>query len=166
MPWDRFPLNPNVGSGIVTHFLHKEFATKGCPWAAVEDRIDELQERIRTILKAAQTDDAGTPIVPKPDHAWWPQGYAIDELRARFGNLTRHEAGGKTTRLGFDPRGVISNAWVARGVAEQCTVRQLPTARDWWSHPAGTDGQVDLITFSNHWILLRPNRNVAWRWVD
>jgi hypothetical protein len=169
VPWDRFPVNPNVGGGIVTNFFHREFATKGCPWAAVEDRIDELQTRIRAILKVAQTDDAGDPVVPipepKPDHAWWPQGYAVDELRERFGGLERHLEGGTTRRMGFDPSGVISNAWVARGVAERRTVRQLPAARDWWSHPSGTGGQVDVVTFASGWILLRPDRNVAWRWV-
>jgi hypothetical protein len=68
--------------------------------------------------------------------------------------------------MGFDPKGVISNAWVARGVAEQLTVRQLPAARDWWSHPAGANAQLDLITFANRWILLRPDKGVAWRWVQ
>jgi hypothetical protein len=150
--------------------MHKEFATKGCPWAAVEERVDDIQSRIRAILKAAQTGDDGSPVVPppspqKPDHAWWPQGYAIDALAERFGGLTRHLAGHKTQRMGFDPKGVISNAWVARGVAEQLTVRQLPAAREWWSHPTGKDGQLDLITFTNRWILLRPDKGVAWRWV-
>ena len=84
VPWDRFPVNPNIGEGIVTNFFHREFATKGCPWAAVENRIDELQERIRTILKAAQTGDDGptTPIPPRPNHEWWPQGYAVTDLTA------------------------------------------------------------------------------------
>jgi hypothetical protein len=169
VPWDRFPVNPNIGGGIVTHFLHKEFATKGCPWAAVENRIDELQSRIRAILKAAQTDDPGVPndpIQPLPDHAWWPQGYGVEALRNRFGGLVRHIADGKTRRMGFDARGVISNAWVARGVAERMDVSDLPMAKEWWAHRVGTDGQVDLITFSNHWILLRPDRNLAWQWVE
>ena len=30
---------------------------------------------------------------PKPDHDWWPQGYAVDALTERFGGLTRHAAG-------------------------------------------------------------------------
>jgi hypothetical protein len=68
--------------------------------------------------------------------------------------------------MGFDSRGVISNAWVARGVAEQMTVRQLPAARHWWNHPTGDGGQLDLITFANRWLLLRPDRNIAWRWAD
>ena len=168
VPWNRFPVNPNIGSGIVTNFFHREFATKGCPWDAVIDRIDELQVRIRAILKAAQTGDAGppgSPLPPMPDHAWWPQGYAVDELTARFGGLARRLANGKTRRMGFDVRGVISNAWVARGVAEQLTVRQLPTARDWWTHPAGAGGQIDIITFSNRWVLVRLDQDVAWRWV-
>ena len=67
--------------------------------------------------------------------------------------------------MGFDPNGLISNAWVARGVAEKMTVHQLPAARDWWTHPIGKAGQVDLVTVSSGWILLRPDRNVAWHWV-
>jgi hypothetical protein len=109
VPWDRFPVNPSVGSGIVTHFLHKEFATKGCPWAAVADRIDEFQARIRAILRAAQENEQpGSPIPPKPvtpDHDWWPQGYGVGQLRTRFGALTRHLPDGTTRQMGFDPAG-------------------------------------------------------------
>ena len=169
VPWDRFLLNPHAGEGIVTHFLHKEFATKGCPWAAVEDRIDELQARIRAILKTAQTggdNNPDTPIPPQPNHDWWPQGYKVADLAERFGGLTRHLEGDKIRRMGFDPTGVISNAWVARGVAERLTVRQLPTARDWWSHSIGKNGQVDIVTFDRGWLLLRPDRNVAWKWAQ
>jgi len=170
VPWDQFPLNPHVGSGIVTHFLHKEFATKGCPWAAVEGEIDRIQDRIRAILKSAQTgtDDSQTqpPVEPiRPDHAWWPQGYDTVALRDRFGTLTRHLPDGKSRKMDFDPTGVISNAWVARGVAERLTAQHLPRARDWWTHPTGTGGQVDLITFDRNWLLLRPDTEVAWRWV-
>jgi hypothetical protein len=168
VPWDRFPANPNIAGGIVTHFLHKEFATKGCPWAAVESRIDRLQERIRQILKAAQANQdapATGPIPATPDHAWWPQGYGVEALRAQFGGLARHLADGRVKRMGFDPAGVISNAWVARGVAERKEARELPAARDWWSHPAGDLQEIDLITFADGWVLLRPDRNVAWRWV-
>jgi hypothetical protein len=167
VPWNQFPLNPHVGGGIVTHFLHKEFATKGCPWAAVEDRIDAFQDRIRTILKLAQTGKDGpiaSPVRPKPDHDWWPQGYELNVLRERFGGLVRHGPAGKVRIMGFDPTGVISNAWVARGVTEHLNARQLPKALDWWSHPNGTGGGTDLITFDRGWILLHPDQHVTWRW--
>lgn len=169
VPWDRFPVNPHVGSGIVTHMLHKEFATKGCPWAAVEDEIDRIQARIRAILKAAQTgaggEDGLPPVEPiRPDHAWWPQGYDLAALRERFGHLERHLPDGTERRMGFDPTGVISNAWVARGVVERLPVVGLPRARDWWSHETST-GPVDLVTFDRNWLLLRPDKAVAWRWV-
>jgi hypothetical protein len=134
----------------------------------VIDRIEELQERIRVILKTAQTGDArlpATPVQAQPEQVWWPQGYAIDELIAQFGGVLHHRADGTTRRMGFDARGVISNAWVARGVAEQLTVRRLPPPRDWWSHPIGKGDQVDLVTFSTGWLLVRPARDVAWRWV-
>ena len=85
---------------------------------------------------------------------------------ARFGGLTRHLANGTTRRMSFNVRGVISNAWVARGVAEQMAIRQLPAARDWWSHPAGLGDRTDLVTFSNGWVLARPEREVAWRWLN
>lgn len=170
VPWDRFPVNPLVGEGIVTHFLHKEFATKGCPWAAVEREVDRIQDRVRAILKVAQTALDETPVQPPvepvtPDHDWWPQGYGIAELRERFGHLTRHLPDGSTRRMGFDPVGVISNAWVARGVAEQLDVRELPRGRDWWSHKTGAT-TVDIATFERGWTLLRPDPAVAWRWVS
>lgn len=67
VPWDRFPVHP--AHGIVTHFLHYEFATKACPFPPVTNRIDEIQSRVRQILKAAQTataDPSPTPHLPSP----------------------------------------------------------------------------------------------------
>ncbi len=174
VPWDRFPVNPSAGvGGIVTHLLHLEFATKGCPHAAVVDRVDELQGRIRAILKTAQTEgpppaDAPPPVPPAtpvtPDHGWWPQGYDLATLTTRFGALTRHDPSGTTRELGFDPKGVVSNAWVARGVAERRTAKRLPPARDWWILPTAGDPS-DVVTFAAGWTLFRPAPTVAWRWI-
>ena len=167
VPWNQFPLNPHVGAGIVTHFLHKEFATKDCPWAAVESRIDEFQDRIRAILKAAQTDNDATatqPVPPRPHHDWWPQGYDVALLHERFDCLVRQLSNGQVRIMGFDVNGVISNAWVARGVAEHLHAKDLPKALTWYTHPNGNGGQTDLVTFERGWILLRPDQHVAWRW--
>ena len=171
VPWNSFPLNPNVGSGIVTHMLHREFATKGCPWAAVADQIDRIQNRIRAILKAAQTDSdqipptVSPPTPPLPDHDWWPQGYDVAKLRNQFGGLIRHDPTGITRIFGFDSTGAISNAWLARGVADRLDVAQLPAARDWWVHQRGTDAPLEIITFDRGWVLIRNDSGRAWRWL-
>lgn len=168
VPWDRFPLNP--AHGIVTHLLHLEFATKTCPHAPVTSRIDEIQARVRQILKAGQTAEAQPaplpPAIPiKVDHSLWPAGYEVAALRLRFERLTRHDGDGGERRFGFDPAGVISNAWVARGVAEGRTAEQLPRARDWWVLRGADEQAFDLVTFAERWVLFRPDRHVAWRWI-
>jgi hypothetical protein len=80
--------------------------------------------------------------------------------------LTRHHADGREERYRFDPRGVISNAWVARGAAEGRSASDLPRALHWWSLRADADHTYDLVTFDDRWALLRADRNVAWRWVS
>lgn len=166
VPWDAFPLNP--AHGIVTHLLHLEFATKTCPHPPVTSRIDEIQARIRQILKVGQTaTEQPAPLPPgipiALDHDRWPAGYELATLRERFGRLTRH---GDGRTFGFDPNGVVSNAWVARGVADGRTAAQLPPALDWWAF-AGREGQTfELVTFAERWTLFRPDRSVAWRWIS
>lgn len=168
VPYDAFPLNPHAG--VVTHLLHLEFATKNCPFPPVTSRIDEIQNRVRQILKAGQTHQPSPKPVPPvrpvtPDHAWWPQGYDLKTLTTRFGSLTRHNADGTTEPFSFDPNGAISNAWVARGVAEQRTAAQLPRALGWWTLRAAADQIHDLVAFADRWVLFRPDPNVAWRWI-
>ncbi len=169
VPWDQFPLNP--AHGIVTHLLHSEFATKTCPHAPVTGRIDEIQARIRQILKAGQSGQpAMTPLPPESpisvDHGLWPSGWDVKSLAGRFGALTQHREDGSTQSFPFDPAGVISNAWVARGAAEGRTLRQLPKALHWWVLRADDDQAYDLVTFDDRWTLFRPDRNVAWRWIE
>ena len=169
VPWDRFPLDPNYG--IVTHLLHFEFATKTCPHAPVTGRIDDIQARIRQILKAGQTrQPAPAPLPPDSpisvDHNAWPSGWDVKSLTERFGVLVQHREDGTTQRFPFDPAGVISNAWVARGGAEGRTLRQLPKALRWWVLRANDDQAYDLVTFDGRWTLFRPDRNVAWRWIE
>jgi hypothetical protein len=168
VPYDAFPLNPRFG--IVTHLLHLEFATKNCPFPPVTSRIDEIQARVRQILKTAQTMVAepvpAPPVRPiTPDHAWWPQGYDLETLAARFGKLPRHNLDGTIESFFFDVKGTISNAWVARGVEEQRTAKQLPRALQWWTLRADSDQVHDLVAFDDRWILFRPDPTVAWKWV-
>ncbi|MBX3068903.1 MAG: hypothetical protein KF883_00245 [Thermomicrobiales bacterium] len=172
VPWEQFPFNP--GAGVTTHMLHYEFASKTCPFAPVTNRIAELQNRIRQILKAGQTlgqpapATTPAPLAPSPVQPaddWWPQGYAIDALAARFGVLMKKEADGTERPARFDPKGVISNAWVARGVAEQRTVAQLPIALRWWVLHSNEDQRCDLVTFDDRWTLFRPDQHVAWTWI-
>ncbi|MEZ4500271.1 MAG: hypothetical protein R2839_09370 [Thermomicrobiales bacterium] len=172
VPWDTFPRNPQVGIG--THMLHYEFSSKSCPFPPVTDRIGEMQNRIRQILKTAQqlSDAVATTSIPsagdgidRPDDEWWPQGYDIPSLQKRFGTLRRIAVDGTERLAPFDPVGVISNAWVARGVQEQRTVAQLPRALTWWVLQADHDQSCDLVTFDDRWTLFRPDRHVAWTWI-
>jgi hypothetical protein len=169
VPWDRFPLNP--AHGIVTHLLHLEFATKTCPHPPVTGRIDEIQARIRQILKAGQTrSDQPAPLPPeipvRLDHGAWPAGYEVATLRERFGRLARHDETEGERSFGFDPKGVISNAWVARGAAEGRTAAQLPRGLDWWVLSGGEGQAYELVTFADRWTLFRPDRHIAWRWIN
>lgn len=169
VPWNQFPFNPNLG--IVTHLLHSEFSTKSCPFAPVSGRIAEIQQRIRQILKAGQelttpvTATTTPPQGERPDAPWWPQGYDVAILRERFGVLERRESGGTITPASFDERGVISNAWIARGVQEKRRAAQLPRALHWWVLESDDEQRHDLVTFDERWILFRPDPAVAWTWL-
>lgn len=175
VPWDRFPVNPAFG--VSTHMLHYEFASKACPFRPVVSRIADIQNRVRQILKAGQARDtpgseAEIPTTPPPAGKelpaaeWWPQGYDIAALQTRFGTLLRTNLDGTETPARFDPRGVISNAWIARGVHEQRTVAQLPRALRWWVLQADEDQRYDLVTFDDRWTLFRPDQHVAWTWIE
>jgi hypothetical protein len=102
----------------------------------------------------------------KPDHAWWPQGYDLATLTERFGRLPRHLPDGTTRTYGFDPKGVISNAWVARGVAEQRRADQLPRALGWWVLKAAEDQTHEIVAFDDRWVLFRPDPHVVWTWIE
>ncbi len=168
VPWDTFPVHPRYD--IVTHFLHSEFATKNCPFPAVSNRFGEIQNRVRQILKAAQTaEEVEGPLPPitppDPNHNWWPAGYDAPSLAARFGVLQQHFPDGTITPRPFDPNGVISNAWSYRGAAEKRAVNQLPRPLDWWVLQSGNGQTYDLINFEEHWVLFRPDSHVVWRWI-
>lgn len=180
VPWDRYPVNPNVGGGIVTDFFHAEFATKGCPWGPVMEQIDESQDRVRGLLKAAQTETGdGTPIPPptppEPDHDKLPEGYTEAGLDKRFGTLVRIALDGTESRSGFNMRGAISNAWIARGAEEGRPMDELPPAATMAEieNPkiqlGGRPATAAVVLFDgrgrDNWVLYRPDESIAWRWM-
>lgn len=179
VPWDRFPVNPNLAQAIVTYFFHMEFATKGCPWEQVMEKINETQNTIRGILKAGQVSEASTPIdppnPPDPDHDWLPVGWTPELLDKQFGTLTRRKVDGTVIRSGFSMKGIISNAWIQRGIAEGREINELPPA----SYMAethnskltiGTEPATEGIVLfdgrgADNWVLTRPDESIAWRWM-
>jgi hypothetical protein len=174
VPWDMFPLNPSVD--LVTHMLHLEFATKNCPFPPVTSRINEIQDRIRAILKAAQTL-GGSPTVPVPPvqepdpDTSWPHGWTTEQLSARFGRVKRINPDGTTTTGGFDVNGVISNAWVARADQLGITnVGDIPKPLAWYRIADAEGLEIDQITFdgrgSDNWLIFRPAPTIAWRWIE
>lgn len=178
VPWDQYPLNPNVG--CVTHMIHKEFATKDCPFPPVYNEINRLQDRVRAILKAAQTAavDAGNELPPaKPieqDHERYPNGWKPADLKKQWGVLPRINPGGSITRLHFavtkNPIAAIANTWVQRGAADGITkIGDLPKPQVWQVIQVDEDTKSDLITFEggrDAWMLFRPHTRVPWTWID
>lgn len=173
VPYDRFPLNPAYGA--VTHTLHFEFATKDCAFPPVNNRINEIQDRVRAILKAGQTlTDVGEPVPPvvppEPDHDDW-HPYSLRGLRSRYSTFPVTQADGTEQTSKWHDHGSIPNAWVARARAEGHTrAGTIPTplrgfiARD-------KDGiEQMIVTFDgkgkDNWTLYRPAKEVAWRWLQ
>lgn len=174
VPWDRFPLNP--AAGVVTHMLHFEFATKACPFPPVRSRIDEIQARVRAILKAAQTQTEGTPAEKPPvpierDHDKLPNGWTLEQLTSRFRRPVYEQIDGTRERVGFNLKGSISNAWLARAVNEGITeIRDLPVPQRMIDIAQPDSGLVSTVVAfdgrgSDNWMLIRPDKSVAWRWV-
>jgi hypothetical protein len=179
VPWDKYPLNPNVG--CVTHMIHKEFATKDCPFPPVYNEIDRLQNRVRAILKSAQlqVDDSPDIETPPPvpieqDHERYPNGWKPADLKKQWGVLPRTNPGGSVTRLHFavtkNPIAAIANTWVQRGAADGITaIADLPKPQEWRVIQVDEDTKSDLITFeggADAWMLFRSNINVPWTWID
>lgn len=178
VPYTEFPYNPHTK--CVTHMLHKEFATKDCPFPPVYNRIDEIQNRVRGIMHAGQvpkeTPDFSLPPVhpPKPDHEKWPHDWELDALRKRFGKIPRRDMKGFLVGNGrFSPTGAISNAWVYRGFAEGMTkVDQLPVPRYWllqYEKDTQETRKPEIVLFDakggKDWVLYRPDTGVSWLWI-
>lgn len=168
VPWDRFPFNPNVN--CVTHLQHFEFATKPCPGSGIRAQTDDLQNRIRAIMKAAQTSTAQPTPVPPPtpvetDKEWFGR-YKESELKARFSDLVRHNPDGSTTTFAFAPTGLITNSWIARAASENLDVGEIPTPDDWWLLRSQFTADIDVVTFgAKTWILERHSERDGFRWI-
>lgn len=179
VPWDSFPINPHVGGGIVTDFFHLEFATKGCPWGPVIEKIDESQDRVRSFLKAAQTETVvGLPVpppAPVEPNVGLPAGWDFDALDARFGLLTVKKLDGSEVKASFNQRGAISNAWMGRGIEEGRAVMEMPPAATMaeMENPKividGAPATAAVVLFdgrgSDNWVLYRPDNSITWRWM-
>lgn len=173
--WDSFPVNQTIG--IVTHMEHFEFATKGCPHTPVISKTDELQDRVRAILNAAQTQATETPTVPPPvpveqDHDAWPNGWTEADLSTRWGKPRRIDLNGKRHVAGFNARGPLSNAWVARAVKEGITkIADMPKPVRIVEIAQPDSGLVTSMAVfdgkgSDNWAIYRPGKDIAWRWIQ
>lgn len=171
MQWDTFPLHPK--HGIVTHFLHKEFATKDCPFPPVYNRINEIQDRIRAILKAGQvagTETTVPPVTPPtPDHGKWP--FPLADLKGRFGLIPIRQLDGTMKLAPFSEKGAISNAWAARAVKDGLKkVADIPRPLQGFEALDSDGLQQTIITFDGRgrgaWVLFRPAKEVSFRWLD
>jgi hypothetical protein len=179
VPWNQYPFNPHVG--CVTDMLHKEFATKDCPFPPVYSEITRLQNRTRSIMKQWQENPefelpeeipVEEPI--EQDHERYPNGWKPADLKTQWGVLPRNNPGGSVTNLHFavtkNPIASIANTWVHRGAADGITrIGDLPKPQVWQVIQTDEDTKSDLITFSggrDAWMLFRPNIWVPWTWID
>lgn len=175
VPWDAYPFNPNVG--CVTDIEHFEFATKQCPFGPKRAAVNERQDMVRGILKAAQTKTAPAPTPPpgpveNPSNHTWPNGWTTAQLAARFGQLVLFDAAGEKSNHAFDENGQISNAWAARGAKDGITdAAKLPKPLR-WNRVKTTEATVDVIIFDTagapDWILYNPHAGdrAGYRWVS
>lgn len=173
VPWDSFPLNP--ASGAVTHLLHKEIATKDCPFPAVYNRFDEIQNRVRAILKAGQVPEiTDQPSIPPTgpivtDPGAYPNGWTEEGLADRWGTIPRYEPAGGIGSFSFNPKHAVCNAWIARGVEEDRTrLIDLPRPYAWHRIRVDEHRVSDLVLFvgQSAWALYRPDVNVRWVWAN
>ena len=170
VPWDRFPDHP--GTGVVTQLQHWEIARKGCPGRVVRGLTDAYQSRVRSILKAAQTNQPVRDVLPPPPRPIrredeievavlaWQFGTTTRTLAN--GSLERWRAGDLPRRFSFDPNGVVSNAWLQRARREGV----YPRVEDWRQFPMSSGDTSDLILFANGWTLGRHGANGPWTWID
>ncbi len=151
--WEDYPYVPRYG--CVTSLAHFEIGTTNCGRGELDD-ISRVQAAARGEMKRWQTGAAGPampipPSVPEqPEIPALPGGLSVAEATRRFGALVKRTPDGKTKLAPFDPRGVISLAWLHRAVA----TGEWPVAEDWWA--LSDSGQtLDIVTFSNDWMLIR-----------
>lgn len=174
-PWDEYPYHAKYG--CVTSLWHSEFALKPCPKNGIKGQTDEYQNLVRGLLWAGQTGNAfkgplapGQP-VENPSNTTWPNGWTTSGLSKQFGLLTLVNQNVEVSQHGFDEKGQISNAWVARAKADGILkVGDIPTPTRWDRVKTG-DGVIDLIIFDAHgekdWVLFNPRSGdrAGYRWV-
>lgn len=164
VPYTQYPLHPKFN--LVTDLDHWEIGDKACPFAGARSQRSAFQDMVRGKLKAAQTKtgtDVPVPPVNPPviDHEWLPDGMTEDMVKTLFGTLTRHNIDGTTTKATFDKKGVISNAWLARGAE----LRMYPAAQNWFK--LSDDDRIrNVISFSNGWVFMgNDNDRASWKWL-
>lgn len=118
VPHGRWPMNPDTGLTFV--YWHSEFnGAKSCPGDVVRRLTSRLIRRVGETLRVAQTDVVVAPPRPGPVPAPpgpgldLPDGATVADLASWFGGVMA--PGGSGRRYGFDPAGVLSRAWLARG---------------------------------------------------
>lgn len=173
VPWYSYPTNPAVQ--LITHLMHFQFATKGCPWAQIIDNWTRIQDRVRAILRSAQVLIApGPDPVPVPPLPEWPNGWTTAALEAQFGQLLeitiskRNEIAATHLR-GFNKNGTISNMWVARCAAERIkAISRMPKP----SHVTitaskdGVSSSTLIVPRSGYtdWVAVKMDGNATWKW--
>ena len=173
--WDEFPRHPRTG--VVTQLQHWHFATKDCPGQVLRGLTATYRDRARDIMRAAQTGDAlgpaiapvsGTP-APVLDSVRDPMADGSPALPWLFGTATRTLLSGEVEcwpngeprTYAYDPAGVISAAWLRRARRDGL----YPRLTAWRQVPGPTD-PVDVVSFTNGWVLLRRAPDSPWEWVD
>lgn len=162
--WESYPYVPRYG--CVTSLAHFEIGTTNCGTGELEG-ISRIQAVARGEMKRWQTQMNGPatplpPVVPEqPDVPVLPSGLPLNEIARRFGTLIKHTPDGTTKPAPFDPRGVISLAWLHRCVA----TGEWPEAEDWWAL-SDSGKTLDIVTFSNAWQLIRTAERQGLMWAS
>jgi hypothetical protein len=171
VPWTQFPRHPV--SGVVTQLQRWEIARKECPGRTVRKLTDAYQDPTRAIMRAAQIGAeviGRVPAPPSPNPE--PKPVGIESMVAwQFGSTTRTLADGTLERwrpedpprrFAFDPKGVISNAWLQRSNREGV----YPRISDWRQFRTETGEMCDVVLFTNGWTIRRFGERGLWTWAD
>lgn len=162
--WESYPYVPRYG--CVTSLAHFEIGTTSCGLGELDD-IARVQAVARGEMRRWQTMSStpGEPLPPsvpeQPEIPELPGGLTVEEATSRFGVLVKHTPDGKTKRAPFDPRGVISLAWLHRCVE----TGEWPQAEDWWAL-SDSGSALDIVTFSNDWQLIRVAERQGLMWAN
>lgn len=168
-PASSYPYHPGYG-GVSIEQQHRNFATKSCPAEPyISTHAPVVLGAVKRKLAAWQGDAGadGPPVTPPVTPEWvGPLGLPIRFFVNGFGTLRRYDEGGaEIGTYGFDPKGPISLAWLARGAAEKV----WPKAEDWrtWDSTLAP-GKEHWVGFANGWRLVLPidNGRAGWRWLD